>query len=331
MGAVPEDAHDPRGGPVPPPSSRYDVSGARPAAHRRRRAGPPRARRPASRGSGPRRRAGRGRRRARAAATPAPLRTSGARDWMTSSEPCSPDVAALVGEPVPRGVHDGEVRAAGRVGEQRQDPLGRIRVGVVDRPARAGRRDLPRRRAGRPSGPRWRTGSTPSRTSWHTAGVQPHPAEVVGGVRHGPAVASSTQTTRSTTSARAGRGQRLDDGAAAGGDIGGSRGAHGPDSRAWRSRRALTPDPEPVAAPPARFPGQARLRGRRRRRTPDPAGSTVPRLEGCTGVPRGRHRRWCCVRPMRASRAIRRELLRCSSAVRRSVAPAFVRERGLRS
>ena len=250
---------------------------------------------------------------------------------MTSSEPCSPDVAALVGEPVARGVHDGEVGAAGRVGEQRQDPLGGVRVGVVDRAARPGRGDLPRHRAGRPSGPRWRPGRRRRGPRAHRRGAA---APGRGGWRRMPRAAISRARPRA-------RGRRCQPAAASvsasmtalrGRDIGGSQGAHRADSRAFGASGAHRPLLSPVeGTPPAVRPachGDDEGGGR-----PTRSGSDhVPRLEGCTGVPRGRHRRWCWERAdagfegdPQGAPALR------SSAVRRSVAPAFVRERALRS
>ena len=195
-------------------------------------------------------------------------------------------VPALVREPVARGVHDGEVRAAGRVGEQRQDPLGGVGVGVVHRPAWAGRSDLP---CIGQEGHRVLAGDRVHAVQdvVDTAGVQPHPAEVVGGVCHGPAIQVLDPDHQVDDVSQRRRGQRLDDGVAAGGDIGGSRGAHGPDSRAWSGAvGALTgPTPEPGRGSHAgAVSGQARLpRGRRRRGRPTRSGSERP-------PPRGVHR-----------------------------------------
>ena len=92
-------------------------------------------------------------------------------------------VSALVGEVVPRGVHDRDVGAALRVREQRQDPLGGIRVGVVGGDARALLRDLAlvgQEGHGVLAG--HRVGACQHLVPG--AGVQPHPSEVVRGVRH---------------------------------------------------------------------------------------------------------------------------------------------------
>ncbi len=92
------------------------------------------------------------------------------------------DVPALVEEPVPRGVHDREVRAALGVGEERPQPAGGVRVGVAGRQHRRGVRDLAlvgqeRHRVLAAD----RVGAVEQLA--RPVAVPAHPAEVVGGVR----------------------------------------------------------------------------------------------------------------------------------------------------
>ena len=99
--------------------------------------------------------------------------------------PVLPDMPTLVGEVVPRGVDDGQVGAAIGIGEEGQQPLGGIRIGVGPGLGRAGIGQLARRALIGEEGHRVLAGDGVHslKDLLTTTGMQPGPPEMVGRMR----------------------------------------------------------------------------------------------------------------------------------------------------